>query len=289
MKTLIAVIAIAGATAVVRAQSPQFEVVSVRRCQATDAASGRRQGGSGAIKSSPGRLNAECVTAEDLIREAWLRQASLRNDVISKRILNAPIEGSPAWLHDERFTVEATAQGNQPESDIRGPMLQALLESRFRLKIHESSKPIPVYELTAASGGRKLQPAIDGSCIPRDAAQSARKPSPQDRSAATMPCGLFAPSRRGGVDVNGASMAQLCTDLSAVLDRDVVDITGIAGLFDIHLDVSREQPATPGPPDPAQMFGELKAAVEKLGLKFEATTATGKFLVIDRIEKPSEN
>jgi uncharacterized protein (TIGR03435 family) len=77
-----------------------------------------------------------------------------------------------------------------------------------------------------------------------------------------------------------------------VLDRDVVDKTGVTGLFDVHLDVSREQPSVDGsggPPDPAQMFGELKAAVQKLGLKFEAATMQGKFLVIDRIEKPSEN
>lgn len=281
MKVLIAVIAIAGTTAVVCAQSPRFEVISVRPCQNPNARPGGRQGS--AINSSPGRLSAECVTVEGLIREAWLREPG-----ISKRLLNAPMESSPAWVHDERFTLEATAQGNPPDSVIRGSMLQALLESRFRLKVHEALKPVPVYELTVAAGGVKLQPASDGSCISRDTGQHPRKPAPQDRSAATMPCGIFAPSKRGGVDVNGATIAQLCTDLSAVLDRDVVDKTGITGLFDIHLDVSRESPE-PGPPDPAQTFGELKAAVQKLGLKFEATNETGKFLVIDHIERPSEN
>jgi uncharacterized protein (TIGR03435 family) len=102
---------------------------------------------------------------------------------------------------------------------------------------------------------------------------------------------LFAPSKQGGVDVNGSTMAMLSEDLSAVLDRDVVDKTGIEGQFDMHLDVSREQPegVPAGPPDPAQMFGELKSALQKLGLKFEAATAQGKFLAIDRVERPSDN
>jgi uncharacterized protein (TIGR03435 family) len=262
MRTLIAVIAKAGTAGVVCAQSPQFEVASIKPCRTANAAPSGRQGGSGAIKSSPGRLNAECVTVEDLIREAWLRYPDgqplptilpgVTASVISRRLLNAPIEGGPGWLHSERYTIEAATQGTSPESVIRGPMLQTLPESRFQLQVHEAPKQIPVYELTVASGGPHLQPALDGNCISRDKVQvDSHKPAPEDRSAPTRPCGTFEPSRRGGVDMNGTTIANFCTGLSAVLDRDVMDNTGIAGLFDIHFDVDRAQPVA-DPPDPAE-------------------------------------
>jgi uncharacterized protein (TIGR03435 family) len=100
------------------------------------------------------------------------------------------------------------------------------------------------------------------------------------------------------VDVNGATIAHLCRNFSAVLDRDVVDKTGIEGLFDIYLDIPREpRPAedvagagpSPGRPDPERTLAAAKIALVKLGLRLEPAKGAGKFLVIDRVERPSEN
>ena len=115
-----------------------------------------------------------------------------------------------------------------------------------------------------------------------------------------MPCGLFIRSRvNEGLDVNGTTIEHLCQNFSAVLDRDVVDKTGIEGLFDIYLDIPPEprpaedaagvSPSTPGRPDPERTLSAVKAAVQKLGLRLEAGKAAGKFLVIDHVERPSEN
>jgi uncharacterized protein (TIGR03435 family) len=97
-------------------------------------------------------------------------------------------------------------------------------------------------------------------------------------------------------------MAGLCFWLSGRLDREVIDKTGIAGMFNIHLDAPRAfifpgLPAdgTPGGlndsggPDPADIFSAIQTAVQRLGLRLERTKGPDQFLVIDHVEKPSEN
>ncbi len=155
-------------------------------------------------------------------------------------------------------------------------MLQALLEDRFKLRIHLETRQIPVYELTVAAGGPKLKPAQEGSCISlakRD--PSALRPAPEERTAANMPCGLFIRSQRNdGLDVNGTTIAHLCRNFSAVLDRDVVDKTGIEGLFDVYLAIPPEPrpaadapgagPSTPpGRPDPERTLAAAKVALRE--------------------------
>ena len=97
-------------------------------------------------------------------------------------------------------------------------------------------------------------------------------------------------------------MANLCRQFSVMLDRDVIDKTGITGVFDFHLEsIWRNSTAgdgaagltdPPGPPirpDPADVFAAAQIALKKLGLKLEPARGSGEFLVIDHVEKPSEN
>lgn len=90
--------------------------------------------------------------------------------------------------------------------------------------------------------------------------------------------------------------------LSAALDRDVVDRTGIAGTFDMHLDLTagdlfpfaRQDGAAdssdPGASAmPVDSLGAIMHAVQKLGLKLEPARAPGETLIIDHVERPSEN
>ena len=89
-------------------------------------------------------------------------------------------------------------------------------------------------------------------------------------------------------------MSNLSEQFSALLDRDVVNKTGIEGLFDIHIELSPEDlspapsdPAVPGNPDDES--GLIFAAVRKLGLKLESGKGPGQFLVIDHVDRPTEN
>ena len=105
-----------------------------------------------------------------------------------------------------------------------------------------------------------------------------------------------------GFEMRGATMAQLCLALSRPMGRKVVDRTGISGVFDIRLDWSGgDLPSAPAPrppspdslplpgPDPAVMAAGIQSALQKFGLRLEPTHGPGDFLVIDHVERPSEN
>ncbi len=178
-------------------------------------------------------------------------------------------------------------------------MLQALLEDRFKLKVHRQTREATVYALTVAKGDPKLQPFKEGSCIPADLDHSL--PPPVPGHPLPQLCGMFH-GTNNGFDVHGETMADFCAFLSTSvqLDRQVIDKTGIAGMFDIHLDLYLADLGHPGPglSDPAapatatdqgDIFTAAKSAVKKLGLNLEPTKGPGEFLVIDHIERPSEN
>ena len=87
--------------------------------------------------------------------------------------------------------------------------------------------------------------------------------------------------------------------MQAHLDRPVVDQTGLKQRFDFQLqwtpdETSSASPGRPGeppkPPQGADSFPDLSTAIQQqLGLKLESTKAQVDVLVIDKVEKPSEN
>jgi uncharacterized protein (TIGR03435 family) len=95
--------------------------------------------------------------------------------------------------------------------------------------------------------------------------------------------------------MRGVTMAEFCQFFTDRLDRGAIDKTGLAGKFDIHLDLTMADifPAAnasgdpPVPSDPA--FSAIFAAVKKLGLKLEPSRGPREFIVIDHVEKPAEN
>ena len=207
-----------------------------------------------------------------------------------------PIEGGPPWIKSDEFTISAKAEGTPRIEVMSGPMLQTILEDRFKLKIHRASRDIPVYALTVAKGGPKLQPPKD--CIPIDLA--APRPAAPPGQLPRL-CGMGhigAPKGSNLVEeFYGVTLAQFSRSLS--LDRPVIDKTGISGRFDIHLefaldDTTREvlppnNPANLYPEDPTGGTSIFSAVQEQLGLKLEATKGPGEYLVIDSVERPSEN
>ncbi|HVW85753.1 MAG TPA: TIGR03435 family protein, partial [Bryobacteraceae bacterium] len=101
-----------------------------------------------------------------------------------------------------------------------------------------------------------------------------------------------------GFDAPGVTMRDFCRLLSDSLDRTVVDRTGIAGVFDIHLDLSAadlghpgpSHPASPAsPPDAGDILLAVRKSIQKIGLKLESVKGPGEFLVVDHVERPSRN
>jgi uncharacterized protein (TIGR03435 family) len=275
---------------VTAAATPRFEVASVRPCKA-DETSGRGSGKGGG-GSSPVRLRLPCQPVMSLIQWAYVNFA---NDHFNP-LGSVPISGGPAWINADRYEINAKAEGPQSWGAMNGAMLRALLEDRFKLKIRRETREVAVYALTVAKGGPKLQPSKEGSCIPFDADH----PAPPAEPGKPFPrlCGISRVTNNG-FDAPGVTMEKFCRLLSDYSDRKVIDKTGIAGMFDIHLDLSAadlghavpkpSESVAPTPQDPADIFYTVRTAIQRLGLKLEPGKGPGEFLVIDRVERPTEN
>jgi uncharacterized protein (TIGR03435 family) len=227
----------------------------------------------------PGRLKLRCVTVGALIQMA---HGSFANGVsYTPKIVQ--ISGGPGWINSDRYDIEATAEGNPSQAVMRGPMLQALLENRFKLGFHNETREGAVYALTVSKSGVKMPTMAEGSCTPIDL-----KHPPVPGPVSANFCGTETRKKNGQiltVNVHGISMADLANGLLAELTgKTVIDKTGLDGIFDFHLEYSPDQTddATRGP----SIFTALQ---EQLGLKLEATKGPVKVFVIDRLEKPSDN
>jgi hypothetical protein len=263
----------------VRAQSepgprPRFEVVSIKPCQPGGAPPGGGRGGGSATPGDPGLLRFTCVPVDRLIRFAYLQDASGKHEpgpsTFSRRIMNQNIAGEPGWAQSERYTIDA-------------------------LKVHQEDKEVPVYGLVIGRGGPKLTASKEDGCTPIELFDPMTRPSPGQRP----PCGPFGPDAVGEIVTYASTLALLCAQFSAALDRDVVDKTGLTEKFDIHLQLTQQElfpwqgahetAAAATAPEPSDPTSAIMAAVQKLGLRLEPATAPAQHLVIDRIERPSEN
>ncbi len=252
---------------------PKFAAVSVRPCKGGDPAPGARGGGSGAGTASPGRLQLNClplVGTPGLIRQAYAVHATGQ---ISAYWVDLPVENAPAWTRSERYSIEATADGTPGVDMMRGPMLQAVLEETFQLRTHRETREIPVYELTLATGGPRLH-RFDGSCVPVDFT----KPHLPAQLEAPGACRILMANRT--IDAPGATVDDFIRFALAVLDRPVVNKTGLDGRFDIHLEL-------PEGDDPATLANTIATMLPpQLGLKLSAGKGPGEFLVVDHVERP---
>jgi uncharacterized protein (TIGR03435 family) len=266
--------------------APTFAVASIKRCQNSEPAAG------GA--NSPGSLHLQCVTTANLIRMAYLVFPTGRpNAPVSPAVFQQSIAGGPGWLDSDRYRIDARSERPHNLEMLRGPMLQALLEDRFHLRLHHENKFTDVFALTTAKSGARLTPATPGACQEFD--RNHPPPVPAPGQPDPILCGVLRLNPTRGFDIPGATLAALCRQLTAYVEHEIVDQTGIAGTFDVHLDLTPGDLSYAGAtPDPTSPFtpGDgraIAAALEKLGLQMRPARQPAPFLVIDRIERPTEN
>ena len=229
------------------------------------------------VQAIPGRVNIQNFTPRTLIQFAY--------EVADYQVL-----GGPSWIRTDHYDVQAKAEGNPSSRQMTGPMLQSLLADRFRLSFHRETRQMTVYALTVPKGSAKLEPTANGNCI----VYSMDLPPPglpQPGSPQPNFCGFPRTLNSGlnrTLDGKAITLAQLATSLSrGELHRPMIDKTGLDGRFDIHLTWMTEPPnAEPGVSDGPSIFTALQ---EQLNLKLESTRGPVEVLVIDRIERPSEN
>jgi bla regulator protein blaR1 len=280
----------------------RFEVVSVKPCQDEPSApTGARMGGPGISNASPGRINIPCATVEALINTAYIRFGEqLLNDSGNGVGDYKRIAGGPGWTRSDKYAIEARAEGTPDAKVMMGPMLQALLEDRFQLRIHREVEERPMYAMTAAKAGLKIRPIGPDGCKPVDAAVRGSE-DPLRHVAAMlageMPtCSSMTMATDAGLRkwiIGGTTMESFATTLSGAMDRRVVDKTGITEKFNIRLEFAPDE-HTPGrvarpPVNPPDASGPsiFEALDQQLGLKLEPTKGPAGFLVIDRVERPT--
>jgi uncharacterized protein (TIGR03435 family) len=234
----------------------------------------------------PGRLSMGCTTVQNLIQLAYGSFANgAKPDPRRLQII-----GAPKWVEADQYDVVAKADAEVGLVQMAGPMMQAFLEDRCRLKIHRETRELPVYALTVAKGGSKLQPVKEGSCTPVDLNHL---PSGPPAPGQTPNCGRATSRRIGGemaLEAYGMSVTDFAAQiLSGALDRPVFDKTGLSGLFDFHLQYAPDNPGAPVTAADPTGLSIFTAVQEQLGLKLSPETGPVEVLVVDHVEKPSDN
>lgn len=236
----------------------------------------------------------------------------------------------PDWMKRERFDI----LGKLPEGaspDQVPEMLQELLGERFKLAVHRETQEHAMYALVAGKNGPKLMEARpDAASITESATPiaSGRGSGPIQLSAdATSlifsgePTGPIRVSEGTGrtmqLEARKATMTALADMLSRILDRPVVDATGLKGVYQLTLNLSQQdmhamvEAAGVMPPGPGMGGGELHGAgsdapagtrgsdisgnsvfenIQQLGLKLEARKGPMEMIVVDHLEKaPTKN
>ena len=184
------------------------------------------------------------------------------------------ISGGPGWAGSDHFDILAITPGDvRPTHDEQMKMLRNLLSDRFKLTFHREQRIFSIYQLELASGGIKLKPS------------TAAADDPPALISTVYPQRIVLPARNATMG-DFTSMMQ-----RAMLDRPVVDRTGLTGRYDFDLEWA---------PDETQFGGEIPAAPadtplpplfvaiqEQLGLRLEATRGPVQGLIVDKAERPT--
>jgi len=216
----------------------------------------------------------------------------------------------PSWVRTQRWEIQATLPAGTPVSPTEprrereslhvSLMLQVLLEERFHLTVRRETRDLPVYALVVGKNGLKLTPtppggqfrkARDGSTIEVHGMAMMLRNARADGSS----------SRR--MTFQASSMQDAAESFAPYFDRPVLDRTGLTGQYDFTLE-SEFDPDAPGPVAVPNTSGQggayvnlftgltaaaLSASLQDVGLRLESTKAPVEVLVIDHVERPTEN
>jgi len=220
---------------------------------------------------------------------------------LGRSLRNADIIGAPGWTDTDRFEIEAKVQDGEPpvSREQMQRMVQALLSDRFQLKLHWDKRDnVEIYNLVSAKDGSKLKKSEDQT-TPMIAPQLALAISPtalpprgQVRTIANPSPGSML------LTISGASIPIVPDFVNAVqpyVGRPVVDRTALTGLFDFQLQFALDTSGISAAPNAAPVAAEpsgtsvFSALQEQLGLKLESSKGAVDVLVVDTIQRPSEN
>jgi uncharacterized protein (TIGR03435 family) len=268
------------------APPPAFEVVSIKP--------NHEASGNIMLRMAPGgRFEAHNVTVRLLLEQAY-------------GVKDSQLSGAPGWFDSEHYNIDAKAEDSSPENQRKldrdaqqaqlRTMLQGMLADRFKLALHHETKELSEYALVVAKSG----PKFHETTAPKfDPAQD-RPPGPPSPGAPMFRGGIRMMGR-GDLTASGIGLTQFADVLSRQIDHIVVDKTGLKGEYDFALKWTPDEgqgqmfggpggPPKDGAPQPDANGPTIFTALqEQLGLKLESQKGPVDTLVIDHVEKPSEN
>lgn len=271
---------------------PSFEVATVKPAEPG------QQGIAGISRQPGGRLVIKNMPLRPLLTYAY-------------NIRDFQVAGGPGWMTSEVWDIEARAEeGSIPAGPLDpskpNPLairLQSLLEDRFQLKTHTETRELPVYELSIAKGGLKMKLSDDQGLIkPRDPGDP--PPPPPFQPGVPLRRGTVFMGR-GNLQAAAINVTNIVQSLSSLVGRIIVDKTGLTGLYDVKLQWTPDPTqvpngiaifAGPGPggrdaPPPIDSNGPaiFTALQEQLGLRLDSAKGPVEVIVVDSVQKPSEN
>ena len=275
--------------------SAEFEVVSIKRNVSGDTSSRMRN------STETGEFAMTNMSLRTVIIRAYPPEPGAPVDPLPGRAPNDPLQGGPqmvalpSWVDSERYDVVARAEpGASREDQVK--MWRAVLADRMKLAAHYERREEPSYNLVLARADRRLGPQLRPSALecsspgarvaPGPAPPGGRPamPTPEQASAR---CGFMMTGNN--LYSGGVTIAALAPLLRPAAGRIVVDRTGLEGYYAVTLTFARNAGAPTaalGADDAPSIFSALP---EQLGLKLEPDTTQVQVLVIDHIERPTEN
>jgi len=343
-----------------QAAKTEFEEASIRECDSGTPPPGVRGAGPGRFQMTPGRTFAECLTLATIIRTAYgggLQDGALMPPPgvpipVAARGGRGPdprsfagasamsfgaayflgvedgarVRGGPDWVRSTLYTIEAVATGAADAQTMRGPMLRALLERRFGLKVHVETEQFPVPQLTVAPGGLKMKEAtctISGPSPAPAPGDTAARDAAARRNLDVVRQNLDA-ARRGApisgfcggatamngpnqvMVINGFRAPEIDVILSRLLGAPLINRTGIpdTASFSFVLEfvpddslgrefldqvTSGDKQIASDPSTVPRAPGFATALEEQLGLRLERVRMPREFIVIDQVARPTPN
>ena len=257
-------------------QLPAFDVASVKTNRSGEISADMRV-------QPDGGLTASNVPLVDLIQFAYGYPAHR-------------IDGLSGWVLTERFDIAARAT-TAPGAPVAGTdrvalSLRGLLAERFLLRTHTEKRQVPVYELRLDRADGRLGPRLTRAdredCR---AMSSGRRPTAQQEPPDAPRCGVG--TGNGFIRAGGVHLSPFVEALGRLLDRPVMDRTGLTGTFDVVLaftpEGTLELPLPPGTqprpdPDAPSIFTALR---EQLGLRLDSGRSAVEVLVVDSVQRPT--
>ena len=218
-------------------------------------------------------MNPDGLTGRNVHLHTMLLMAYQLHD---DELINEPKwSDTDGWDIDARISAEDMAAMGTLTYAQRLSMMQAILSDRFGLKTHRETRELPVYTLTVAKGGQKMTPS---------------KIDPSQPMMEGMPGVLnYRRAKSAIITASMASMSGLAEELSDGVGRKVVDGTGLTGRYDFTLKWTPDEDMNGGTAPDSSAPSLFTAVEEQLGLRLVSAKSPVAVLVIDAIERPSQN